>query len=299
MSSAVEGGDSAVAISTTISVWGSCVSRDTLGYMPECNVGEYVARQSAIVTLAPARNVEVPLHLLESQFQRRMLVGDTQADASRRIQRSEADYVLLDLVDERSGVWQFRDGTFLTNSVEAYRTGVNEWAPALGARLIEFGTDEHYELWREAFSNLMPNLRRHAPLLLLDIAWASALVGQKSPRGVRYRAGSLSRRIRRSIRDFGRARSDSAPITSTISRLAKPHPSSTAQRAAHARAANKRYRRYAKFASTMVTASVALEEDEVRMDPNNQWGLAPYHYRESDYLQIVSSIRLYSKGWSI
>lgn len=270
-----------------IDIWGSCVSRDTLEFMPDVSVGTYIARQSAIVALAPAVDLPVPLQALESDFQRRMLAGDMTSDATERLSQAEAACVLVDLVDERHGVWQFPDGTFLTNSVEAFKTGVDQWAPRMGARLVEFGTDEHFDLWRQGFAVVARRITALGkPLLLLDIAWAEVFEGQTPPRGPAAFLTRMSRRGQRGISsmvsDARRERSLRAGI-----RGFRAAPEATGdEHVRTAREANEKYRRYIAVAQHYAEATVSRRPNDVRMSKVHKWGIGPYHYSDHDYRKI-------------
>lgn len=280
-----------------IDVWGSCVSRDTLEYMRDVSVGAYVARQSAIVSLAPAVDMDVATDRLDSDFQRRMLEGDRTADVVRRLSEPGAAIVLVDLVDERRGVWVFPSGEFLTNSVEAYHAGVDVWGPAAGARLIEFGTDEHFALWKRGFMHVARSLSEHAvPLILLDIAWAEVADGQDLPRGPRSLAGSVSRRTQRGMRLMTRSVTRGESLGRALRELVAPGRTRSEEIAEIARLENKRYRRYVEFAEKWADGIICRDVSEVRMNPDHKWGLGPYHYRDSDYESISSSVRAYLEG---
>ena len=152
-----------------VAVFGSCVSRDTCEYLPSAEVAPYVARQSAIVHLNPAGARRWSDEALDSAFQAKMFNGDMEADAVQRLLEAEPDVLLIDLVDERRGVWVFPDGTYLTNSVEAFRTGVDDWAPREGGRLIPFGSDEHFHLWSAGFDSVMRRLQAESSALMFFI----------------------------------------------------------------------------------------------------------------------------------
>lgn len=84
----------------------------------------------------------------------------------------DTDVVLVDLFDERFGVELLGDGTYITRSPER----VKHVAPASGpSRLVAFGTEEHFELWRAAADRFVSFLADNGLLThtyLLDIAWA-------------------------------------------------------------------------------------------------------------------------------
>lgn len=274
-----------------IDIWGSCVSRDTLGFMPEFQVGTYVARQSAIVGLAPATDVPTPLHALESEFQRRMLSGDMAADAGERLEAGNAVCVLIDLVDERRGVWCFPDGTYLTNSIEAFRVGINEWGPEMGARLIEFGTDEHFQLWRQGFTLLARRLMRIGkPIILLDIAWAGVFEGQTQPLGPSSKLGSAVRRGKHTVLHLLRTVERGRPILTAVSELMAAPSTVGDIHIKRARQANQQFRRYADEAHKLASATIRRPDCAVRMSRSHRWGIAPYHYSDRDYERICAEL---------
>src|SRR5699024_5603388 len=97
---------------------------------------------------------------------------------------SDLDFVLIDLVDERRGFWRFPDGTTMTNSLEIESCGAAREARRVGARLIEFGTDEHFDAWKFGFEQLMAELKEASlwkRTILLDIEWAGAVDGAPHP----------------------------------------------------------------------------------------------------------------------
>lgn len=275
-----------------LDIWGSCVSRDTVEEMPDAQPRAYVARQSAIVTLCPAVDLEIPMERLESDFQRRMLDGDRHANAGDRLADSSAAAVLVDLVDERRGVWKFPDGSFLTNSVEAYHTGIDKWGRERNGRLIEFGTDEHFGLWKEGFQQVLATMRhRSDPILLLDIAWAEVFEGQDSPRGPKALMGLLSRKVKRGTREMTRAVARGESLVSSVGRMVTPADTRAEQLIADSRRANVETRRYVQVAESLVDAVIRRTVGEVRMNSEHKWGVGPYHYRDSDYGGIANDIR--------
>lgn len=280
-----------------VDIWGSCVSRDSLEYMPDIAVGTYVARQSAIVSLSPAVEIEVPSDRLASDFQKRMLEGDRAADVVARLSEPGAALLLLDLVDERRGVWRFPSGAFLTNSVEAYHAGIEVWGPSAGARLIAFGTDEHFELWTQGFTKVAERVRElSVPVVFLDIAWAEVSDGQSLPRGVRSVAGTLGRRVKRGARQMSRSIVRGESLDVAVRGLVDPGRTRAEEIAEVARRENLRYQRYAAFVEHWVTATIRRTSADVRMNPEHRWGMGPYHYRDSDYEDISSDIRSHLGG---
>ncbi|RAG62714.1 hypothetical protein DN550_33470, partial [Burkholderia multivorans] len=144
-----------------IAIFGSCVSRDTCEFMTDGVVRAYVARQSVRSLQNPHGTDGVDLSDLTSPFQERMVVGDLEGNGARRIAEiaDDLDVVLVDLVDERRGYWLYEDGSSMTNSIEVELSGAGRAARREGARLVEFGTDEHFSAWRDGFEFLVAELR--------------------------------------------------------------------------------------------------------------------------------------------
>lgn len=146
-----------VPASLEILVYGSCVSRDLVALKaPRTNCAEYVARQSWISATSPGAQGSSG-SLLTSSFQQRNLDGDLKSDALARIgQRAESvDALLLDLIDDRFGVYPHEDG-FITPTAEFRQSGLKD-SLALGDH-IPFGTDRHLELWGTAASRMRDGL---------------------------------------------------------------------------------------------------------------------------------------------
>lgn len=276
-----------------IDVWGSCVSRDTLEYMPDVAVGTYVARQSAIVSLSPATSIDVHADRLDSEFQKRMLEGDKTANVADRLSDPGAALVLIDLVDERRGVWEFPSGHFLTNSVEAHHAGVEVWGPAAGGRLIAFGSDHHFHLWKRGFANIIERVNvGDTPIVFLDIAWAEVADGQSLPRGVRSVAGTIGRRVKRGTRQMSRSIVRGESLDTAVRGFVNPGRTRAEEIVEVSRRENQKYRRYANFAMQHVAITIHRSTADVRMNLEHKWGVGPYHYRDSDYLEIAADIRV-------
>lgn len=158
-------------------IWGSCVSRDTFGFLPEdFSLMQYVARQSLISAGSDASAVRSELTEPASKFQARMVRGDLAGDLYRALDQhaGKIDIVLIDLVDERGGVVRFGDA-YATKLSEFWSAGGRE--ASRGAAQVAFGTDEHFVLWREGAERFVGALRAAELLtrtLVLHAPWASS-----------------------------------------------------------------------------------------------------------------------------
>lgn len=149
-------------------VYGSCVSRDLTALFPsELECSEYIARQGWISSTSIPRE---PLgsSALGSPFQQRMLDGDLSSTALPALVNAlqESDLILLDIIDDRFGVYPLGEG-YVTPSAEFGASGIRGQLP-LGSH-IPFGSDEHFALWTKSALKI-----RHA---IGELNWKVFLLG--------------------------------------------------------------------------------------------------------------------------
>lgn len=279
-----------------VAIFGSCVSRDTCEFMPKTEVVAYIARQSVTSLVSPHGAENVDLSELRSAFQRRMVTGDLAGNGLKRIVENAKvlDLILIDLIDERRGYWSFSDGTSMTNSLEVANSGAAREARRAGARLIEFGTDEHYENWRSGFESLTDGLKA-AELwdrtILLDIEWAAALEGAQHPNYDHVeKLGRRLRQLQRGANEASRSLSRGQGLNDAWKIFRNVRQTEAEQYADRASHANTKYGRYRAMARSLTATAVVRSSNEVRIGRDHKWGPQPFHYRESDYRSIVESI---------
>lgn len=155
---------------------GGCVSRDAIDPLlgETIELKRYVARQSFLSAGTDASNLITSIDL-PSQFQRRMVKADIEGSLFRDIRNNAGvDLVLWDLNVERLGVWQLDGGSYITDSGEFRRTGMYDEITA-GASRINFGEDEHFQIWQDRFFQFRKLLEENGLLpktLLLAPDWA-------------------------------------------------------------------------------------------------------------------------------
>ncbi|SMY01017.1 DUF6270 domain-containing protein [Brevibacterium antiquum] len=280
-----------------IAIFGSCVSRDTAEFMPEAEVVAYVARHSVTSLESPHGTNGIDLSDLTSAFQKRMVTSDLKGTGLERIVKNAKDHdvVLLDLVDERRGFWKFPDDTTMTNSIEVESCGAARAARRSGARLVEFGTDEHFDQWKSGFITLIEGLK-DAELwektVLLDIEWAGALDGAQHPQDdIIAKFGRKWRRLQRGSREASRELARGNSLGAALQRIRRVEPTTAEEFADRASGANSKYWRYRLHARAGVKNIVAKSAQELRIDKEHRWGAQPFHYRRADYESIVLRVR--------
>ena len=157
-------------------IFGGCVSRDTVEFAKHTDfkVLRYVARQSLLSVGSDAKS-NIPDFKLKSSFQQRMLESDLSGNLMREISKKNGiDVFVWDLVVERTGVWEFPDGSIATNSAELRRL---EGMPQIlkKARKIPFGSAEHFQRWQGAaalFTEFLDFLGLKQKCLVLAPEWA-------------------------------------------------------------------------------------------------------------------------------
>ncbi|AZL11797.1 hypothetical protein CXR25_02430 [Brevibacterium aurantiacum] len=280
-----------------IAIFGSCVSRDTCEYMDDAKVLVYVARQSATSQVNPRGTSGLDTSELASKFQVDMVRGDLSGDALARILDVAAslDLVLIDLIDERRGFWLWPDGTTMTNSLEVETAGGCNTARAEGARLVEFGTDEHFKHWMVGFNKIIRALHKCDLLertILLDIQWADHMEGSKrSNSEVISRMARRYRQTLRGLRELKRVQLHDIKLGDYFSRIFSPEKTDAEMHYYRAKCANKGYKRYRSIASRSVGYTIFRDRSEVEIGENHRWGPQPFHYRDVDYLSVASDIR--------
>ena len=157
-------------------IHGGCVSRDSVEFAePETyRLIRYIARHSLLSAGSDA-TVNIPALEIPSNFQRRMAEFDVRGNLVGELRRiRHCDIVLWDLVVERSGVYEFGDGSVVTNSAELRKANRHQQF-FKSARHIPFGSDEHFARWAGSaamYSNIVQELGLQERFLVLAPDWA-------------------------------------------------------------------------------------------------------------------------------
>lgn len=174
--------------STRVFIAGSCVSRDTFNALPQDGYAlvDYVARQSLISAARPPLAYPLDLSAISSRFQQRMVQGAMSGSLYESLSRHapDTDLVLIDLTDERAGVFEMPDGSYFTRSIELDGAGLTAQISEASTRYLRFGTDEHFEVFAwaaQTFRAELDRLQLADRTLVLAPSWAEhSIDGQYS-----------------------------------------------------------------------------------------------------------------------
>lgn len=279
-----------------IAIFGSCVSRDTCEFLPEANVVAYIARQSVTSLQTPYGSDRVNTDVIESPFQRRMVLGDLDGTGTQNIAACEEpiDVVLIDLVDERRGFWRFPDGTSMNNSIEVEQNLLPAGGFDRGTRHVEFGADEHFRDWKQGFGILVDGLRVAGLLdraIFIDTEWARAVEHAPQPREDWFAAvGRTMRRNQRRFRNASRTITHRRGFREAWQAFQSIEPTDAELFSNRAAAANIMLKRYRAEAQKKLPYRITRTSERLRINPQHRWGPQPFHYRDSDYVSIADSI---------
>ncbi|MBM7824608.1 hypothetical protein JOD55_000435 [Arcanobacterium pluranimalium] len=151
---------------TNVFIYGSCVSRDVVRVAAEKHnlvATDYHARSSWVSKFSPPTQLPNVASALTSPFQQRMVNNDFQSIKFDETPMTSSDIVLLDLIDERYGVFVSPNG-YITSSTELYNS---QWLKHMyHGDLIQFGTRTHFELFKKASLDLLTHLNGAKTLLI-------------------------------------------------------------------------------------------------------------------------------------
>ena len=159
-------------------IYGSCVTRDGVELWQDYGfeLSAYVARQSLISAVAPARRGDFLTTQISSAFQRRMADGDVVGNVVNKLTDRPDDYdvIFWDITDERLGVYPVSSGGYVSRVVD-YTNGIYRGAAPLG-NPVRIGTEEHRILWEKALVKFLGRLDEanvRDRLILNALPWAT------------------------------------------------------------------------------------------------------------------------------
>lgn len=114
-------GDSVMKNQISISIFGSCVSRDAIEFDKQgknkLDLKEYIARQSIVTSIGEAIPCQLEEINLASKFQQRLVYNDLSKQTFHTLQAAKSNYCMIDLIDERFPIGKWKN-TLITISNE-------------------------------------------------------------------------------------------------------------------------------------------------------------------------------------
>ena len=238
-----------------LSIFGSCVSRDMLEFFPkgQIKLQNYIARQSVISAVSetvPIRDEEISL---ESKFQRDMVLCDIKKTAFERLKSETADYLILDLIDERFSLVNF-DNSYLTYSNE-FKKGFQNSAYSDRIRNKEFQNESVLLEGR----SVLPFIQRFCEQITAIYRPDQIILHRALMVNSYHENGA--------IHDFSANYLRSNEKTNTILNWM-----------------------YDQIETMIPDLHVINEISGTVADASHKWGLAPMHYEESYYQRVVNRI---------
>lgn len=148
----------------TISIIGSCVTRDALEVVDGLQIGEYIARSSLASIASEASPWATSLELSFTDraypWHRRVARADLDKTHEDQIERMADGHVVIDLIEERVEIVETKPGHFVTRSqILAQMTDFDRFAP----KRIRIFSRDGFEAWSDALPRFVSMLGRHLP----------------------------------------------------------------------------------------------------------------------------------------
>ena len=148
----------------SVFIIGSCVSRDGFSERTATLFGveSYVARSSlaSALEIQPVQGIE--LEKIDSPFQRRMVDIDVNKRLESLLLTTNADFILLDSIDERFDLFETKDGAICTVSNELVSSGFR--CDQLTGAIIPSMSDAFFLRWEHGWCRLIELLTQRGIL---------------------------------------------------------------------------------------------------------------------------------------
>ena len=240
-----------------ILIFGSCVSRDIIGFAgnQDFEVVDYYARSSlASLGAIPVGTCEKDLAQISSPFQRRMVMRDMSKSFLDDLKRLEFDVLLLDLIDERFDVYEMDPGSVLTLSNEFLASGLITTAERSSTKSIKSDTEQHRTLWlkgMERFFAALDNFDLVNRVVVNKVFWADHFENG-DPLPAAYPATAVEK-----------ANNHLAWMYEQLERFVLPS-------------------NWMNFSSNMLKAN-----------QQHRWGVSPFHYSDEYYRTAITALNVY------
>lgn len=233
-----------------LAIFGSCVSRDAIGFDEEGKVKllAYYARSSLASAFGnEPKDITIDTGVIKSQFQQRIVNYDIIKKFKNDITELDFDYLLIDFIDERFNLWRSPEGGLLTLSNEfmSARCVLN------GGNIIQSGSIEWLSYWEEAWHQLYEIMKESGLLhkiIINESYWSESITSgyEKIPN---YPNALIKR--------------SNEVLTKLYGIIKTNLPES---------------------------AFIKFSQCELIAKHDHQWGISPFHYVDDYYKKIISSL---------
>jgi hypothetical protein len=145
---------------------------------------------------------------LTSKFQNECLRNDIRSSLFSAIDeaKEETDVFVMDLVDERLGVYEIEEGSYISHSWELEESKLLQQQER-ELRHIDFGSDEHFTLWSKAADVVLQRIAATGrPLVVLAPEWSEKADDGQAPLMYRGKPAAQFNQMYRRYYDHLRAR---------------------------------------------------------------------------------------------
>lgn len=241
--------------SISISIFGSCVSRDLFEYDKEKKISlcQYVARQSLISAVSAPLKQENLVLSLDSNFQKRMVEMDLLKTAFEYLKSKPSDYLIIDLIDERFPLVCF-NGSYFTASNEGVKGyGLFNSLKKLHKKITNGGlfiesnnVDEYIDIFCKKLNELYTNDR-----IIIHRALLVDYYTDKNGKTVEFKKNHIK---------------NNKQVNSILNYM------------------------YDALVAKLPGVAVIDEMAKTTGDESHKWGLAPMHYQENYYLRVLKRL---------
>ena len=139
---------------------GSCISRDAFNENASdfFKIDTYVARTSLASAFSNEVSAEIDLEKINSKFQRSMVDIDINKRLQSLLMSTNADVILLDAIDERLNLFQFKNGSICTLSNEFLESGFD--CSSENGNVVYSRSNDFFKLWEHGWCSLIDILKK-------------------------------------------------------------------------------------------------------------------------------------------
>lgn len=144
----------------SILILGSCVTRDIFNFNEASNykIIDYFARTSFASLYSPHIEYKLELNDLTSTFQNKIVRCDLDKIFKKYLRVGECDLLIIDLIDERFDLFEFKNGSIITLSNELVASGFNH--ESFDGKVIKSSSPEFIEIWQRSWNDFVYDMRK-------------------------------------------------------------------------------------------------------------------------------------------